>query len=78
MSAEGSGNVMPGHAQINWREHLTPQEAGELEEIRARAEAIDAERHELTGRRRRLYDRVRKRAIDAAQQQPAAPAEAAE
>ena len=46
---------------IDWKSQLTSEEAAELDGISVRIVEIDAERQQLTDRRRRIYDRARKR-----------------
>lgn len=46
---------------IDWKSQLASEEAAELDGISVRIVEIDAERQQLTDRRRRIYDRARKR-----------------
>lgn len=49
-------------AANQWRDHLSPVELAELEEIDRKAGEIDAQRRQITDLRRRVYDRLRDRA----------------
>lgn len=60
LSEQIASQDAPGANQ--WREHLSPAEVAELEEIDRKAGEIDAQRRQITDLRRRVYDRLRDRA----------------